>query len=188
MRKIEIAFLTFVFIIGIGINPSFGQTKEEKKQAKEEKKRLKEEAELADWNQAKAFAASKRFVFSSSQAFTIDGSFGTDPKLNFFYVIDDKAVLQFALDGVVIKGNGVGGITWTNDILNYKVIADNTKKPVRVDIALKPIAGQGVGVRNISVTFYSDGYGEVDILGSGIRLNGNIVKPEQSNIFKGTSF
>ena len=190
MKNIIVVLLTIVFVSGLGVSHSFGQTdsKEQKKQDKAEKKRIKEEAEMADWNESKALAASKRFVFSANEAFTNDGSFGLDPKINFLSIIEEKGVFQFALDGVIIGGNGVGGITVEGDIDTYKVSADNTKKPVRVDLSLRPTSLGTSGIWNVSIIFYSEGYGEVTLTTNGIRLKGNIVKPEQARNYQGTSY
>ena len=127
-------------------------------------------------------------MFSSNQAFSNDGSFGLDPKTNFLYVIDDEAVVQFALDGVIVRGNGVGGITIQGTVMDYKIFADKYKKPVRVDLTIRPKAGQGVGVGLISVTFYADGFAEINMNTQGFRLKGDIVTPEKSNIYQGSAF
>ncbi len=71
---------------------------------------------------------------------------------------------------MIIGGNGVGGITVEGDIDTYKVSADNTKKPVRVDLSLRPTSLGTSGIWNVSIIFYSEGYGEVTLTTNGIRL------------------
>ena len=157
----------------------------DKKQQKAEKKKLREEQELADWNESKQMATDRRFVFKANQLITKDGTVSLDPKINFFYVIDDYSVIQFGFDGVFIGGNGVGGITSDGTVESYKVIAENPKKPVQVELIVKPKAGQGFGIGTLVVKFYGDGYGEIQLNSNGYRLKGQIFKPEAANIHMG---
>ena len=172
---------------------SYGQeltTKDAKKLDKSEKKKMKEEAEKAEWEKAKTLVESKRVVFQATDLFTSNGTLPLDQKTNFFYVIDNDAVLQFSFIGLqsVPSPNGLGGITSEATVTKYKVTANNFKKPVRVEITVKPKAGQGTGIHQLSLTIFGDGYAELLLVNNGARLKGSIISPEDSRIFQGSSW
>lgn len=187
MKDPKISLMVYVLALLFITPVVFGQEseKEQKQQEKVAKKKLKEEQALAEWNASKQIAESRQFVFKANQLFTKGGTFSVDPKINFFYVIDDYAVIQFAFDGVFIGGNGLGGITSEGTVQTYKIIAENPKKPVQVEVSVKPKAGQGIGIGNMAVQFFGDGYGEVLLYTNGYRLKGKIEKPEKANIHQG---
>jgi len=162
--------------------------KDKKKLEKEEKKKQKEAAELAEWNEAKAMAESKRFVFTANEMYTADGSISLDSRTNFFYVIGDDATLQFTFVGLqgIPNPNGLGGITSKGKVTKYNYKADNFKKPVTIEVTVNPLAGQGRGIHQMVVTIFGDGYAELLMPGNGARLKGRIVKPENSKIYEGT--
>lgn len=184
-RKVNLLVLIFAFLFIVPT--AFGQEsdKEKKQQQKEAKKKLKKEQALAEWNASKQMAEDRQFVFKANQLFTKDGTYPLDPKINFFYVIDDYAVIQFAFDGVFIGGNGLGGITSEGTVQTYKIIAEKQNKPIQVEVSVKPKAGQGIGIGNMAVQFFGDGYGEVILYTNGLRLKGKIEKPENANIHQG---
>ena len=158
---------------------------DKKKQEKADRKKQKEEKNLSDWNESLSMASDKQFVFNASHLYTSDGSVGLNPKINFFYVLHDYAVIQFGFEGVFIGGNGVGGITVEGNIVSYKISGDNPKKPVHVELTMRPKVGQGMGVYNIAVKFYGDGYGELLLNSSGLRLQGQITTPDKAYIHEG---
>ena len=185
IQKLNLLIFSCAFLFVVPTVFAQKSEKEQKQQAKEAKKKQKAEKAAAEWNDSKQMAEKKQFVFKANQLFTKDGTFSLDPKINFFYVIDDYAVIQFGFDGVFIGGNGLGGITSEGTVATYKVIADNQKKPVQVELSVKPKAGQGIGIGNFAVKFYGDGYGEVLLYTNGYRLKGKIEKPENANIYQG---
>ncbi len=156
-----------------------------KKQEKSDRKKQKEAEELADWESSRAMAEARQFVFTATQLTTNDGTADLDPKINFFYVMDDEAVIQFGLDGVFIGGNGLGGVTSVGNVDKYIVKGDNPKKPVQVEVTVRPKAGQGTGIHNLVVKFFGEGFGEVYINASGYRLRGQITTPDKAIIHEG---
>ena len=162
--------------------------KDKKKLEKEEKKKQKEAVELAEWNEAKTMAESKRFVFTANEMYTADGSISLDSRTNFFYVIGDDATLQFTFIGLqgIPNPNGLGGITSKGRVTKYSYKADNYKKPVTIEVTVNPLAGQGRGIHQMVVTIFGEGYAELLMPGNGARLKGRIVKPEDSKIYEGT--
>ncbi len=162
---------------------------EKKKLSKAEKKEMKEEQEKVDWEQAKKLVESKRFVFQSTDLFTSNGTVPLDAKTNFFYVIDDDAVLQFSFAGLqsVPTSNGLGGITSEAMVTKYEVSANNYKKPIKVAITVKPKAGQGTGIHQLSLVVYGGGYAELLLINNGARIKGSIISPEDSRIFEGST-
>lgn len=186
MFKNIVVFLVLVFSLFFVVPEVSAQDASlSKKEKKAEKKRLKEEQNLADWNKTKKMANDHRFVFKANQLFTKEGSVSLDPKINFFYVVGDYAVIQLGFDGVFIGGNGVGGITSEGTVNRYEVKAENHKKPVQVELTVKPKAGQGIGVGTLVVKFYGDGYGEMIINSSGFRLKGQLETLEDTRIHVG---
>lgn len=188
MRK-NILILTLSFFMATVFTPVLfaqeSKSESSKKQEKANKKKQKEEKQLAEWEKYKQMANDQEFVFRASQLFLKDGSASLDPRINFFYVVDEYAVIQFAFDGLVIGGNGVGGITVEGKVEAYKVMAENPKKPVQVNLTVIPRVGQGVGVYDLVIKFYGDDYGELLINSNGYRLNGQIESVEDANIYEG---
>jgi hypothetical protein len=162
--------------------------KAEKNFKKEEKKQQKEAAQMADFNEAKAMAEVKQFVFKGSELFTSEGSAPLIGRTNFFYVNGEEATLQFAFEALqyIPNPNGLGGITSQGKVVNYNYKADNPKKPVQIEVTVQPLAGQGSGVHQLVLTIYGEGYAELLLQGSGIRVKGSVVKPENSRIYEGT--
>jgi len=192
MKKITLIF-SLLLAMSFVTCQSYGQeltTKDAKKLDKSEKKKMKEEAEKAEWEKAKTLVESKRVVFQATDLFTSNGTLPLDQKTNFFYVIDNDAVLQFSFIGLqsVPSPNGLGGITSEATVTKYKVTANNFKKPVRVEITMKPKAGQGTGIHQLSLTIFGDGYAELLLVNNGARLKGSIIAPEDSRIFQGSSW
>ncbi len=192
MKKITLIF-SLLLAMSFVTCQSYGQeltTKDAKKLDKSEKKKMKEEAEKAEWEKAKTLVESKRVVFQATDLFTSNGTLPLDQKTNFFYVIDNDAVLQFSFIGLqsVPSPNGLGGITSEATVTKYKVTANNFKKPVRVEITVKPKAGQGTGIHQLSLTIFGDGYAELLLVNNGARLKGSIISPEDSRIFQGSSW
>lgn len=187
MRQKKLILLLAVFTISIFTAGLYAQEakSDTKKQEKADKKKAKEEKDIAEYEQSKQMAEDREFVFRASQLFLRDGSAQLDPRINFFYIVDDYAVIQFAFDGVFIGGNGVGGITIEGKVDAYKVLGDNPKKPVQVELTVIPRAGQGVGVYDIVVKFYGDEYGELLINSNGYRLKGQFEAVEEANIYEG---
>ena len=161
---------------------------DKKKLEKEEKKKQKQEAELADFNKAKALAESQSFVFKATEMFTAEGSASLTPRTNFFYVKEDEATLQFAFEGLqyIPNPNGLGGFTSKGTVTKYTYKADNPKKPVSIQVTVKPKAGQGQGIHQLVVTIYGDGFAELLLQSSGIRVKGSIEPPEGAKIYEGT--
>ena len=153
--------------------------------SKEDRKKAKEERLQAEWQESRDMAESQQYVFSAEQLITNDGTVALDPKINFFYIVDDYAVIQFGFDGVFIGGNGVGGVTTEGTVHKYKVSGDNPKKPVQAELQVQPKAGQGFSTANLLVKFYGEGFGEVHLNASGARLKGQFAKLEDSNIYQG---
>jgi len=162
--------------------------KEKKKLEKENKKKQKEASQLADFNKAKEMAETKSFVFTGSEMFTPDGSAPLNARLNFFYLEGDEATLQFAFEGLqfIPNPNGLGGITSKGKVTKYTFKADNPKKPVSIQVTVQPMAGQGSGIHQVVLTIYGDGYAELLLQSSNVRVKGSIVKPEDSKIYEGT--
>jgi len=187
MKKIGFKVLVILLVVVFFSPNSFSQntSKDTKKQAKEAKKKAKENQELADWNANKKMAEDRQFVFKANQLITPDGTFPLDPKINFFYVIDDYSVIQFAFEGIFIGGNGLGGITSEGTVDKYKINSGKPAKPIQVEVNVKPKAGQGVGVGTLVVKFFGDGYGEMLMNSSGYRLKGQIQKPDNASIHQG---
>ncbi|MEJ2593782.1 MAG: hypothetical protein P8100_01305 [bacterium] len=156
-----------------------------KKKEKSDRKKQKEAEELADWESSRSMAEGRQFVFSATQLITNDGTADLDPKINFFYVMDDEAVIQFGLDGVFIGGNGVGGVTSVGTIDKYIIKGENPKKPVQVELTVRPNPGQGAGIHNLVVKFFGEGFGEVFLNASGYRLKGQITTPDKAVIYEG---
>ena len=191
MKRIILSITLLVSILII--NDAFTQEqqlskKDKKKLEKEEKKKQKEAAELVEWNEAKAIAESKRFVFTAFEVFTEGGSIALDERTNFFYVLGDDATLQTAVP--VLENypnpNGIGGVTTEGKVTSYKVKNKGPKKPISIQVAFKPLAGQGGGIHTFVVFIYGDGYAELQFPYRSTRLKGNIRKPENSKIYKGT--
>jgi hypothetical protein len=192
MKKV-ILFSSIVFLIFIILKGGYAQDvpqieKTKKNLTKEEKKQQKEAADLADFNDAKAMAEAKRFVFKGSELFTSEGSAPLTGRTNFFYVIGDEATLQFAFEALqsIPNPNGLGGITSKGKVISYIYKADNPKKPVQIEITVQPLAGQGRGVHQLLLTIYGEGYAELLLQGTGTRVKGSVDKPENSKIFEGT--
>ena len=162
--------------------------KDKKKLEKEEKKKQKDANELAEWNETKALAESRRFVFTATEMFTADGSISLDSRTNFFYVIGEDATLQFTFVGLQGEpnSNGLGGITLKGNVTKYNYKADNFKKPVTIEVMVKPRAGQGRGIHQMVLTIYGEGYAEMLMPDNGARLKGRILKPEDSKVYEGT--
>jgi hypothetical protein len=192
MKKIimlcSIALSMLILIQGGYAQDLQQKEKAEKNFKKEEKKQQKQAAQLADFNEAKAMAEAKRFVFKGSELFTSEGSAPLTGRTNFFYVIGDEATLQFAFEALqsIPNPNGLGGITSQGKVVNYNYKADNPKKPVQIEVTVQPLAGQGSGVHQLVLTIYGEGYAELLLQGSGTRVKGSVVKPENSKIYEGT--
>ena len=191
MNKIITVCITFSLLIVT--NGLFAQEEQQSKQdnkklEKEQKKQQKQETELAEFNLAKAMAESQSFVFTGSEMFTAEGSASLNARTNFFYVDKDEATLQFAFEGLqyIPNPNGLGGITSKGDVTKYTYKADNPKKPVSIQVTVKPLAGQGKGIHQMVVTIFGDDYAELLLQSSGIRVKGSIMKPEDSKIYEGT--
>ena len=193
MKKIIYVF-SLLLVVVLSFNQMYAQetdanTKDLKKLEKSEKKKIREEAERNEWEKARVLAESKRFVFQASEMFTSEGTIPLDQKTNFFYVIDNEAVIQFTFMGLqsVPNPNGLGGITTEGEVTKYEIKADNYKKPVRINLSMKPEAGQGRGIYQLSVTIFGDDYAELLLTNNGVRLKGIIIQPEDSRIFQGTA-
>ena len=182
-------FLSFMlFFSGLMAQDTQQSVQDKKKLEKEEKKKQKQEADLADFNKVKTMAESQSFVFTAAEMFTAEGSASLNPRTNFFYVIGDEATLQFAFEGLqyIPNPNGLGGVTSKGTVTKYTYKADNPNKPVSIQVTVKPLAGQGQGIHQLVVTIYGDGYAELLMQSSGIRVKGSIERAEDSNIYEGT--
>ncbi len=183
----SIAFLMLMFIGSVSAQEQ-QESKDKKSLTKEEKKQQKEADQLADFKKAKSLAEARSFVFQGSEMFTAEGSAPLSARTNFFYIEGDEATLQFTLEGwqYIPNPNGLGGITSKGKITKYSYTADNPKKPVSIQVTVQPLAGQGSGIHQIVVTIYGDGYAELLLQSSGVRVKGSIVTPEDSKIYEGT--
>lgn len=184
-KSFRILFILLAAFFVASTSFSQNTSQEAKKKEKEVKKKAKQEQAVADWNANKKMAEDRQFVFKANQLITPDGTFPLDPKINFFYVIDDYSVIQFAFEGIFIGGNGLGGITSEGTIDKYKINSAKPTKPIQVELNVNPKAGQGTGVGTLVVKFFGDGYGEMLMNTSGYRLKGQIQKPENANIHQG---
>lgn len=187
MKDITIFLILFVFIIGSQGVTAQESSKEKKKQDKEARKKEKEERELADWNLSKQLAESRQFVFTADQINTGAGMTQVDSKVNFFVVNGENATFQFAFYQLqsIPNPNGLGGVTSDGKITRYKYTANNPKKPISVEVTVKPMAAQGSGVHNMVVNMLGDGYGELILPEGTTRLRGKIVPLSESKIIKG---
>lgn len=185
MKRIILAFLVLMSIMAITDHLVAQETELSEKDTK---KQAKAAAELDDFNEAKAMAESKRFVFVGSELYTAEGSVTLTSQTNFFYVVGDDATIQFTFQGMQYapNPNGIGGVTAKGRVTKYEYKADKPKKPVTINVTVQPLAGQGSGIHQLAVTIYGEGNAELLMSSSGTRIKGTIVKPEDSKIYEGT--
>ncbi|HHL57576.1 MAG TPA: DUF4251 domain-containing protein [Bacteroidetes bacterium] len=162
---------------------------DKKKLTKSEKKKLKEEAEKADWEKYNQLIESRQFVFQATDIYTSSGTAPLDQKTNFFYVIGDDAVIQLTFMGLqsVPTSNGLGGITSEGKVTKFNLKADNFKKPIRVTITVKPLAGQGGGIHQLNLTIFGDGYAELLLSRNNTRLKGIVIPADEAKIHQGST-
>lgn len=155
------------------------QKKIEKQKAKEEAKKLEE----AQWHELFALFENKDIVFQGEM---IDG-FAVDSDINFIRIYGDSAIVQFA-NGIGGWQNGIGGITITGWIDNYKL---GKKKPgkaidLRITIILK--RGQGFwGPLTIGINALSFDSARIIIGVRGGYMYGFIRSNEDAFIFTGNT-
>lgn len=190
MKKVALYSLLIVASFTFQLVNAQVSEKEKRKLEKEEKKKQKEAAELADFNKSKQMAETKQFVITADELNTSRGIVQVDPKINFLIVNGEDATFQFAFYQLqsIPNPNGLGGITSEGKVTKYTYTANNPKKPVSVELTVKPQAAQGSGVHNFVVTIFGEGYAELIMPGGSTRLRGKIVSPEDSRIIKGGSY
>ena len=106
---------------------------------------------------------------------------------NFVAVRGSNAIVQVAFNGPVSGLNGLGGITLEGSISSYKV---STDKKGNMYVELN-VSGKGISAQ-LFISLWKDGNkATVSILpnfnSNKLTLNGMLLKPERSNIFKGTT-
>ena len=98
-----------------------------------------------------------------------------------------NTIVLVAFNGPVSGLNGLGGITLEGSISSYKVSTDK-KGNVYVEMN---VSGKGISAQ-LFISLWKDGNkATVSILpnfnSNKLTLNGMLLKPERSNIFKGTT-
>ncbi|PLX14512.1 MAG: hypothetical protein C0598_01135 [Marinilabiliales bacterium] len=172
--KRNILLVVLALLIGFGTYAQEGKTKQQKKQEKKEKA-------LQEWNDLKKFIEKKDYVFTGS---LFDGQ-AVDPKINFIYVKDKHATIQFA-NGFGGGPNGIGGITVDGEITAYSMMAKKEGKAIVVQFTVNPKLGQGVrGPINVNLRIYSYESAHAGLNGSTGLMEGEIREKAKSKIFTG---
>ncbi|MBN2615848.1 MAG: DUF4251 domain-containing protein [Bacteroidales bacterium] len=166
--------------------------------SKKEKRHIEHLRKIKERNMQRAASRSyymellknRYFVFQADYVIGPNGaSFGVSPDINFFSLNGNKTTLQFGLNGQ-IGFNGLGGVTTTGTIQNFKFNAKSKKNMEisgilnlqQIDPGLPP---------HINLFVADDGTGELDIrLASGniVTLYGQIVSPKKARTFVGHNF
>ncbi|NOY51002.1 MAG: DUF4251 domain-containing protein [Chlorobi bacterium] len=182
----KIKVLIFGLLVAFAWNTIEAQTtlsKAQRKKERENAKAIKEKNEEAEWQLLKKKIEDKDFVFTGK---TINGQ-SLDPKINFLYISDNDAVIQFA-NGFGGGLNGIGGITVKGVIDKYRVSAKKPGKAINVVITIRPNLGQGVrGPINFNLSAYSFGSASLGIDSNISMMLGEIRSYADSKIFVGNT-
>jgi hypothetical protein len=160
---------------------SYSQDSKQDKKSKKEIKRAKAESEFRTLD---SLMSSGRYVLEANYLQNKYGSMVTvSSNLNFIRVDGPKGVLQTGSD--LRQGyNGVGGVTATGSISNYKISRDMKNLTMTISFQLMT----NLGTFDILMSVVSENIASATISGSTsgkLTWRGRIVPLDKSKVFKG---
>jgi hypothetical protein len=160
--------------------------KEARAKAKAEKRAAREAAEAANAAMVQQLIEQRHFVLEATFLANKGGQrFSVSPTLNFIMVEKDQATFQFG-EGSRVGYNGVGGVTMDGRVQNYKYKTDK-KGVIHLDFQIATSMGTiFVSMMIMPATANAD----ATVSGTGpnkLYYTGNIVAPEKSRVYKGST-
>ena len=185
MKKVIIIVLAALITL-----PAFTQELSKKEQRKLEKE-LKNEQKAEEAAQkaeiVNAMVHYQRFVLEANTLRDKRGnSVNVSSNLNFIASDSISGVIQVGSNSY-IGSNGVGGVTVSGSISNYKYSINEKSGSYNISYYLRT----PVGSYDVRMTAFSDGRADADVSsttwGSKLRYSGYLVPPAMSRVFEGSS-
>lgn len=160
--------------------------KEARAKAKAEKKAARAAAEAANAAMVKDLIENQHFVLEANFLADKTGRrISVTPTLNFIMIEKDKATFQFG-EGSQVGYNGVGGVTMDGNVQNYEYKQDK-KGIYHVSFQIST----SLGTIFVSMTIMPPtSRADATVQGTGgkkLYYSGEIVPPEKSRVYKGST-
>jgi uncharacterized protein YdeI (BOF family) len=184
-KQIIIAMMALLVAMPVGYGQQMSK-KEARAKAKAEKKAARAAAEAANVEMIKGLIEQRHFVLEATFLANKQGQrISVSPTLNFIMIEKDKATFQFG-GGSQMGYNGVGGVTMDGRVQNYEYTTDK-KGIIHLDFQI----ATSLGTIFVSMTIMPQtSHADANITGTGgkkLYYTGDIVPPEKSRVYKGSS-
>lgn len=159
-----------------------------KEMTREEKKVAQKALDQLLFDEAKQAIDNKTFVLEADQVvFKRGESAFVSSNTNFVAVKKDNAVVQVAFNIPVSGPNGIGGVTVTGSISNYKM---STNKRGDIQISMN-VMGTAISAQ-VNMTLYNGSDNATvevspNFSSNRFTLNGRLVPMQKANVYKGQS-
>lgn len=159
-----------------------------KEMTREEKKAAQKALDQLLFDEAKQAIDNKTFVLEADQVVFKRGETAfVSSNTNFVAVKKDNAVVQVAFNIPVSGPNGIGGVTVTGGISNYKM---STNKRGDIQISMN-VMGTAISAQ-VNMTLYNGSDNATvevspNFSSNRFTLNGRLVPMQKANVYKGQS-
>jgi len=186
MKTILLAFLSLTISTTILAQSPTLTKKEQKKILKEERAKqkaleLEQSAKLVEH-----MISRRRFVLEANMLFDKYGnSNSVQSSINFIAIDSLSGVIQIG-NPMYIGSNGLGGITITGKVRNYKWEKNEKRGNYTVFFNISST----MGTYDVNMSIGGSAHADATVRGTfsgSIRYSGNLVHPAKSSIFKGNS-